>query len=171
MEIRALAIAFFYAIGTAIGGITGPLVFQKLGESGDPGQVMIAYLIGAAVMAFGGIVEILLGVRAEQRSLEDIAAPLSAEDAEGAEEADESEEDRRRAEEAERRYGARAERERAGLRRYRPGPGWVSYSPFPTPASAADPAWLDREVEIIRAALKEHGELDRAELARRVGAR
>ena len=35
MEIRALAIAFFYAIGTAIGGITGPLVFQKLGESGD----------------------------------------------------------------------------------------------------------------------------------------
>ena len=61
MEIRALAIAFFYAIGTAIGGITGPLVFQKLGESGDVGQVMIAYLIGAAVMAVGGIVELFLG--------------------------------------------------------------------------------------------------------------
>ena len=39
METRALAIAFFYAIGTAIGGITGPLVFEKLGESGDVGQV------------------------------------------------------------------------------------------------------------------------------------
>ena len=85
MEIRALAIAFFYAIGTAIGGITGPLVFQKLGESGDPGQVMIAYLIGAAVMAVGGIVELFLGVRAEQQPLEDIAKPITAQEAEGGE--------------------------------------------------------------------------------------
>ena len=82
MEIRALAIAFFYAIGTAIGGITGPLVFQKLGESGDVGQVMIAYFIGAAVMAVGGIVELILGVRAEQQPLENIAKPITAEEAE-----------------------------------------------------------------------------------------
>ena len=78
MEIRALAIAFFYAIGTAIGGITGPLVFQKLGESGDVGQVMIAYFIGAAVMAVGGIAELILGLRAEQQPLEDIAKPITA---------------------------------------------------------------------------------------------
>ena len=82
MEIRALAIAFFYAIGTAIGGIAGPLVFQKLGESGDPGQVMIAYLIGAGLMAVGGIVELFLGVRAEQQPLENIAKPITAEEAE-----------------------------------------------------------------------------------------
>ncbi len=82
MEIRALAIAFFYAIGTAIGGITGPLVFQKLGESGDVGQVMIAYFIGAAVMAVGGIVEIFLGVRAEGKPLENIAKPITAREAE-----------------------------------------------------------------------------------------
>ena len=82
MEIRALAIAFFYAVGTAIGGITGPLVFEKLGESGDVGQVMIAYLIGAAVMAVGGITELILGVRAEQQPLEDIAKPITAREAE-----------------------------------------------------------------------------------------
>ena len=82
MEIRALAIAFFYAIGTAIGGITGPLVFEKLGESGDVGQVMIAYLIGAAVMAVGGIAELMLGVRAEQKPLENIAKPITAREAE-----------------------------------------------------------------------------------------
>ena len=83
MEVRALAIAFFYAIGTAIGGITGPLVFESLASSGDPGKVAIGYLIGAAVMAFGGIVELFLGIRAEGEQLEDIAAPLTAEAAEG----------------------------------------------------------------------------------------
>ena len=78
MEVRALAIAFFYAIGTAIGGITGPLVFEGLASSGDPGKVAIGYLIGAGVMAFGGMVELFLGIRAEGEQLEDIAAPLTA---------------------------------------------------------------------------------------------
>ena len=71
MEVRALAIAFFYAIGTAIGGISGPLVFEKLAESGDPGQVAIGYVIGAIVMAIGGIAELFLGVRAEGKNLEE----------------------------------------------------------------------------------------------------
>ncbi len=81
MEIRALAIAFFYAVGTAIGGITGPQVFERLGST-DTSGVVTAYIIGAAVMAIGGIVEIFLGVRAEQRQLEDIAKPITAEEAE-----------------------------------------------------------------------------------------
>ena len=162
MEMRALAIAFFYAIGTAIGGITGPLVFQKLGESGDVGQVMIAYLIGAAVMAVGGIAEIFLGVRAEQKRLEEIATPLTAEEgAAPAPEADEAAERRRR----------REERERYGLRRWRPGPGTASYSPFIPPPGEARPEWLDEEVEIIRRALAEQGTVTRAELAARIGAR
>ena len=80
MEVRALAIAFFYAIGTAVGGIAGPLLFEKLAATGDPSKVAIGYLIGAAVMAIGGLVELFLGVRAEKASLEDIATPLSAED-------------------------------------------------------------------------------------------
>jgi MFS family permease len=80
METRALCIAFFYAIGTAVGGIAGPLLFGKLAESGDPSQMMMGYLLGAGLMLVGGVAELTLGVRAEQQSLENIAKPLTAED-------------------------------------------------------------------------------------------
>jgi MFS family permease len=84
METRALCIAFFYAIGTAAGGIAGPLLFGKLidnaSESKDITQIAIGYFIGAALMVAGGIAEAVLGVRAEGRSLEDIAQPLTVED-------------------------------------------------------------------------------------------
>jgi MFS family permease len=84
METRALCIAFFYAIGTAAGGIAGPLLFGKLIEnasaSKDITQIALGYFIGAALMIIGGIVEAVLGVRAEGRSLEDIAQPLTVED-------------------------------------------------------------------------------------------
>ena len=78
METRALAIAFFYAVGTAIGGITGPLLFGHLIDSGTAASVAIGFFIGAAVMALGGIAELAFGVRAEQQSLESIAEPLTA---------------------------------------------------------------------------------------------
>ena len=84
METRALCIAFFYAIGTAAGGISGPLLFGKLIEdasaSKDITQIAIGYFIGAALMIVGGVVEAFLGVRAEGQSLESIAQPLTAED-------------------------------------------------------------------------------------------
>jgi len=80
METRALAIAFFYAVGTAIGGITGPLLFGALIDTGDRGLVAISFLIGAAVMALGGVAELLFGVQAEGKNLEDIAAPLTTAD-------------------------------------------------------------------------------------------
>jgi MFS family permease len=84
METRALCIAFFYAIGTAAGGISGPLLFGSLienaSESKDITGIAIGYFIGAALMIGGGIVEIILGVKAEGQSLEDIAAPLTAEE-------------------------------------------------------------------------------------------
>jgi MFS family permease len=82
METRALAIAFFYAIGTAAGGITGPLLFAKLTATGKLADTAIAFIIGAALMLAAGIVAAFLGVKAERRSLEDIATPLSAEAAE-----------------------------------------------------------------------------------------
>ena len=82
METRALAIAFFYAIGTAVGGVSGPLLFANLIGSGVRGQVELAFFIGAAVMAIGGIAEIFLGVPSEQAQLEDIAKPLTVEEAE-----------------------------------------------------------------------------------------
>ncbi len=82
METRALAIAFFYAVGTAVGGISGPLLFGGLIESGDAKTVSLAFFIGAAVMAMGGVVEIFFGVKAEGADLESIALPLTAEEAE-----------------------------------------------------------------------------------------
>src|SRR3954453_8145866 len=84
METRALCIAFFYAIGTAVGGITGPLLFGKLidnaSPSGDITVIAPGYFLGAALMIAGGIVEAFLGVKAEGESLENIAKPLTAED-------------------------------------------------------------------------------------------
>jgi MFS family permease len=82
METRALAIAFFYAIGTAAGGIAGPLLFGRMIESEDRSLVALAFCIGAGVMALGGVAELLFGVKAERADLEDIAKPLTAEDAE-----------------------------------------------------------------------------------------
>src|SRR5690625_3708057 len=82
METRALAIAFFYAVGTAAGGIIGPLMFGQLVESGDRGLMATGFYISAAVMALGGVTELILGVKAEKTKLEDIAKPLTAEDAE-----------------------------------------------------------------------------------------
>ncbi|GAA3145859.1 MFS transporter [Nonomuraea roseoviolacea] len=78
METRAMAIAFFFAIGTAAGGIAGPLVFAKLVETGVPGDTALAFTIGAVIMIAAGIVELFLGVKAEQKGLEEIAAPLTA---------------------------------------------------------------------------------------------
>jgi MFS family permease len=78
METRALAIAFFYAIGTAAGGIAGPLIFADLVGTGQVGDTVLAFVIGAAVMIAGGLVEAVLGVKAERMSLEDIATPLTA---------------------------------------------------------------------------------------------
>ena len=84
METRALCIAFFYAIGTAVGGISGPLLFGKLIDNAsadkDITAIAIGYFIGAALMVAGGIIEIFLGVKAEGQSLENIAKPLTAED-------------------------------------------------------------------------------------------
>ena len=77
MEIRALAIAFFYAIGTAVGGIAGPIVFGNLIESGSAGDVFIGYLIGSVLMIAAGVIEAFIGVDAERKSLEDIARPLT----------------------------------------------------------------------------------------------
>ena len=78
METRAMAIAFFYATGTIIGGFGGPLLFGALIQSGKPSQIFVGYLIGAIVMIVGGVIQATMGVEAAQRDLEDIAPPLSA---------------------------------------------------------------------------------------------
>jgi MFS family permease len=77
LEIRALAIAFFYAVGTGIGGIAGPLLFGMLINTGARGSVAIGYVIGAALMIGAALVEALWGVAAERKSLESVAQPLA----------------------------------------------------------------------------------------------
>jgi len=77
LEVRAQAIALFFAIAQCFGAI-GPIFYGHLiGKGHDPGKLFIGYLIGAAIMVIGGVVEIVLGVDAEQKSLEDVASPLS----------------------------------------------------------------------------------------------
>ena len=171
METRALSIAFFYAIGTAIGGITGPFLFSKLVESEDMEQVMIGYFIGAVVMAIGGIVEIFLGVKAEQKQLEDIAKPISAQEAEGEGEAAPEAEAPAAPAHGDRQERLRRRQERERSRRFRPGPGRGGYSPQPLWITSGDDEDLDDEVDAIAGALEEHGTLERAALAQHVGAR
>jgi MFS family permease len=142
METRALAIAFFYAIGTAVGGITGPFLFGKMIESGEESQVAIAFFIGAGVMALGGVVELLFGVKAEQQELEGIAKPLTAEEAEEGEQP-----------------------------RERPRPGRVGSSRGMPVSAPVAPVGFEREVAAIERALAENGTVDRRRLAGLVGAR
>ncbi|MFF4865476.1 MFS transporter [Streptomyces sp. NPDC001231] len=78
METRAMSIAFFYALGTAAGGISGPLLFADLTSTGRVGDTVLAFQIGAALMCAAGLVAAFLAVKAERRSLEDIATPLTA---------------------------------------------------------------------------------------------
>jgi MFS family permease len=177
METRALAIALFYAVGTAVGGISGPYLFGQFIHSGNAEQVATGFLIGAGAMLLGGIAELLWGVRAEQKALEDIATPLTAEEIDsGPPEVPEAERaadallreriDRRRADD-------RARRLRLG-----PGYGGTYYSPGMLGTAGATGRQrnagdreLDRELDVLERVLAEHGELGRDELARRLDAR
>jgi len=78
LEIRALAIAVFYAIGTALGGIAGPILFGVLIDSGSRDEVLVGYLVGAGAMIAAAVVQAVWGVSSERRSLEDVATPLAA---------------------------------------------------------------------------------------------
>jgi MFS family permease len=77
LEIRALAIAIFYAIGTLVGGVGAPLLFGWIISTGSITALFIGYLVAAVLMIFGAVIEAWIGVPAERRSLEHVAAPLS----------------------------------------------------------------------------------------------
>jgi MFS family permease len=77
LEVRARAIAIFYAFGTALGGIAGPVLFGALIESGARISIAWGYGLGAGLMVLGARVEARIGIAAEGKSLEDVAAPLS----------------------------------------------------------------------------------------------
>jgi len=77
LEVRARAIAWFYAIGTGLGGIAGPLVFGNLIAAGARSDVFVGYALGGALMLAAAVVAFFLAVDAEGRSLEAVAAPLA----------------------------------------------------------------------------------------------
>ena len=77
LEVRALAIAIFYALGTGIGGVAAPWLFGALIESGSRDQVLMGYVLGSALMAIAAIVARFIGLDNERLALEDVAKPLS----------------------------------------------------------------------------------------------
>jgi MFS family permease len=77
LEIRGLAIAIFYSFGTLVGGVAAPFIFGLLIQSESRTHLLYGYLAGAALMIGAGVVEALVGVDAERKSLESITDPLS----------------------------------------------------------------------------------------------
>lgn len=78
VEVRAKAIAVFFAIAQSFGAFGPWLYGEIIGNGQDHFKLFIGYLIGAGIMLIGGVVAIFLGIDAEQKSLEDIAQPLGA---------------------------------------------------------------------------------------------
>jgi len=78
LEIRAMAIAIVYSVGTLVGGAVGPALFGALIATRSQGAVAVGYAIGSVAMLMAALVELWLGVEAANRKLEDIAAPLGA---------------------------------------------------------------------------------------------
>jgi MFS family permease len=77
LEVRAQAIAVFFAIAQCFGAV-GPVFYGHLiGNGANTSKLFVGYLIGAGVMILGGVVELLFGVHAERKPLEAVARPLS----------------------------------------------------------------------------------------------
>jgi MFS family permease len=77
LETRAVTISLFYAFGTLLGGVGGPALFGALIDTGERVRIFWGYLFGGGLMLLAAVVALVLGVRAERRSLEDVSPPLS----------------------------------------------------------------------------------------------
>jgi MFS family permease len=174
METRAMAIAFFFAIGTGIGGAVGPTLFAGLVGTKHPTPVFWGYVLGAALMIGGGVVQAFWGVKAERRALEDVALPVTAEDAgeepeQGTQPGGEEPSGDDSADRGRTGRFARQERDEAMLTasRGRVGPSATQamYAPQQVVGqrSAADTD-VDSEVAALVEALQSRGELHRREL-------
>jgi MFS family permease len=84
LEMRAIAIALFYAFGTAIGGVAGPTLFGWLISSGQRTDIFWGFMLAAVLMLIAAATEWKLGFAAERKSLEEVSAPLSLEPEDGA---------------------------------------------------------------------------------------
>ena len=77
LEVRALAIALFYAIGTGVGGVAGPALFGALIDTGSRNSVFAGYLFGSVLMIVAAVVAWRYAIAAERKSLESVARPLA----------------------------------------------------------------------------------------------
>jgi MFS family permease len=77
LEIRAMAIALFYAVGTGVGGLVAPALFGALIDRGSRDELFAGYALGAGLMLLAALAALWLGVAAERRGLEELARPLS----------------------------------------------------------------------------------------------
>jgi MFS family permease len=77
LEVRALAIALFYAVGTGIGGVIGPALFGALIDTGSRGSVFAGYLLGSGLMIAAAVIAWRYAIAAERRTLESVARPLA----------------------------------------------------------------------------------------------
>src|SRR6202163_1816161 len=77
LEVRALAIALFYAVGTGIGGVAGPALFGALIDTGSRASVFAGYLLGSGLMIGAAVIAWRYCIAAERRSLESVARPLA----------------------------------------------------------------------------------------------
>jgi MFS family permease len=142
METRALCIAFFYAVGTGLGGAVGPLLFGALINTQHVTPVFWGYVLASGLMIASGVIAAFLAVDAEGKQLEDIATPITAADAEQGD---------------------------AGRRGFGYGSshGWAPSASY---SSTIDDDVRD-EVAAIEQALREHGTLRREELKERANTR
>ncbi len=180
LEIRAMVIAFFYAIGTGVSGILGPWLFGRLIESGNRMSVFWGYAAAGGVMVVAGVIHATMGVRAEQSSLEDVAAPLSATDRDGEGEHDEGRSGEDRDRDRDGGDGSRDEEAPSEREGGRGEPGrlepvaMTARAPaggFPVVYAGDGTHALHDETRVLVAALEEDGPADRHELDRRVRAR
>ncbi len=77
LEVRALAIALFYAVGTGIGGVAGPALFGALIDTGSRTSVFAGYLLGSGLMIAAAVIAWRYAIAAERRALESVARPLA----------------------------------------------------------------------------------------------
>jgi MFS family permease len=170
METRALCIAFFYAVGTGLGGAVGPLLFGALINTKHVTPVFWGYTLAAFLMVASGIVAAFLAVDAERKPLEEIATPVTAAEAEvvAGGEATPAEAQQLPAEERQPATVPTAARARRASRFGRgSSQGWSPYASYSTTIDGE----LRDEVDAIVETLKEHGTVPRMVLKQRVNAR
>jgi MFS family permease len=160
LETRAMAIAFFYAIATGFGGAIGPLYFGGVVESADPNALFLAFGLAAGAMIFAALAELIFGVEAAQMPLEDVAEPLSAEEAGEAKAARPSRRERREAQ-----FGPRRGPEA------RPYPGRRAWAPATMATTQGEDRDIEREVEEMVDVLRDKGPMSRRGLRQALSSR